>query len=80
MLFTPGWILRGQAMATALVLFGPWPDSSMCLAGVIPFIASSLAPGSAAGVRHHRPHQEWGSSSPSSASLGPSYTTESDLP
>ncbi len=43
---------RGRAVATAP--FGPWPESSLRLAGVIPIIVLSLVAGSALGQHRDR--------------------------
>jgi hypothetical protein len=57
----PGWIFRTRATASAMDLFGPWPDSSMRLAEVVrhsrqePAAARHLVP-----RLNRRHHQERG--------------------
>ncbi len=57
-LFIPGWFPKGQATASAMPLFGPWPDSSLWLTRVVLFVVLSLVAGSAVWRRsghHHCP-------------------------
>jgi hypothetical protein len=76
-----GWIFKRWATSSATALFGPWPDSSMCLAEVVHLrlIFGGRICGSRCGARHHRPQQqERGSSSPSSTRHGRSLTSSTD--